>query len=513
MNRPRVALLGFSIECNRFAPVATEADFRERTLIGGPDLVAEARAVAPRMLGELPGFIAAMDATGTWTPVPSMLAMAEPNGPVDQGFFDRLMQRWEADLSGAGLLDGVYLVLHGAGLTTADHDPEGTLLALVRRVVGPDVPVVATFDLHANVSDADVALLNGFIGYRTNPHLDMRERGAEAAMLLRRLIAGTKTCLSRIRLPIVPPTVTQLTGRDAPHRPYGELIDLGQQRMAEAPYQGKVLNVSVMGGFAYADTPFNGLTVVVTATEQRAADALAREIAIAGWQRRARFRPALTGLDTAVMLAKGTEDLGKPALAFADVADNPGGGGRGNTMTILQAFHAAGVREALVGIIHDPALAAEAHALGLGAELEARFNRDGGDAFSKPFAAPAVVAALLDHPVTGRRGIYANNTLDLGKAAALRLGGITVVVVSNRFQCADPMFFEAFGLDIGRARAVVVKSRGHFRGGFDEFFRHDQIVEVDAPGLTSPILSRFPWQYMPRPVLPIDDDAQWTPPA
>ena len=72
-------------------------------------------------------------------------------------------------------------MLHGAGLTTEDHDPEGTLLALVRRIVGPDVPVVASFDLHANVSDADVALLNGFIGYRTNPHLDMRERGAEAA--------------------------------------------------------------------------------------------------------------------------------------------------------------------------------------------------------------------------------------------------------------------------------------------------------------------------------------------
>ena len=88
-------------------------------------------------------------------------------------------------------------MLHGAGLTTGDHDPEGTLLALVRRIVGADVPVVATFDLHANVSDADVTLLNGFVGYRTNPHLDMRERGAEAAdVLLRLLIGGTRTCLA-----------------------------------------------------------------------------------------------------------------------------------------------------------------------------------------------------------------------------------------------------------------------------------------------------------------------------
>ena len=198
-------------------------------------------------------------------------------------------------------------MLHGAGLTTGDHDPEGTLLALVRRIVGPEVPVVATFDLHANVSDADVALLNGFIGYRTNPHLDMRERGAEAAVLLRRLIGGTRTFLARIRLPIVPPTVTQLTGKDAPNRPYGELIDLGQQRMTEPPYAGRVLNVSVMGGFAFADTPFNGLTVVVTATDQDAADGLAREIADGRMGTARTVPPSLTSLDDAVRLAKATE--------------------------------------------------------------------------------------------------------------------------------------------------------------------------------------------------------------
>lgn len=502
---PRIALLGFSIECNRFAPIATEVDFQTRTLVGGADMLTEARAPSPRMLGEMPGFVAAMDESGPWEAVPSMLAMAEPNGPVEQGFFDRLLQGWNRDLTAAGHLDGVYLVLHGAGLTTQDHDPEGTLLALVRRVVGPSVPVVATFDLHANVSDADVTLVDGFIGYRTNPHLDMRERGMEAAGLLRRLLSGTRTFLSRVRLPIVPPTVSQLTGKDAPNRPYGELIDLGQQRMNEAPYSGRVLNVSVMGGFAFADTPFNGLTVVVTATDQSAADALAGEIAVAGWARRDRFRPTLTSLEEAVQLATTTDT----PLIFADVADNPGGGGRGNTMAILQAFHAAGVTNALVGVIHDPALAEEAYAMGVGGTFHARFNRGGGDEFSQPFSAEAVVSALHDGEIRGRRGIYANNTLDIGKSAALTLNGMTVVVLTHRYQCADPMFFEAFGLDIAAARVVVVKSRGHFRGGFDEFFGHHQVIEVDAPGLTSPILSRFPWRFMPRPVLPIDDHAEW----
>ena len=91
----------------------------------------------------------------------------------------------------------------------------------------------------------------------------------------------------------------------------------------------------------------------------------------------------------------------------------------------------------------------------------------------------------------------------------MRIGGIVVVVISRRIQCADPAFLESFGLDIGAARVVVVKSRGHFRGGFDEFFRHEQVIEVDAPGLTSPMLTRFDWQHMPRPVIPIDDFAIW----
>jgi microcystin degradation protein MlrC len=193
MTAPRIALLGFSIECNRFAPVATQEDFEARTLMGGPAMLTNARLPAPSMLGELPGFIADMDAAGSWEPVPSLLAMAEPNGPVDAVFFQRLMENWERDLQEAGHLDGIYCVLHGAGLTTGDDDPEGTLLAMIRRVRGNDIPVVASYDLHANVAAANVELVNAYIGYRTNPHLDMRERGAESAQVMRQLLSGTKT--------------------------------------------------------------------------------------------------------------------------------------------------------------------------------------------------------------------------------------------------------------------------------------------------------------------------------
>ena len=428
--------------------------------------------------------------------------MTEPNGPVEHGFFVELLDTIERRLKAALPVDAVYICSHGAALTTEEDDPDGVLFAKVRDIVGPDVPIAATLDLHANVSERMVRSLDAFIGYRTNPHLDMRERGAEAAAAIREMLAGLRPQAAFIRLPIVPPTVTMLTAAG----PYAEMIDLGQRRM-----NPEILNVSVMGGFAFADTADSGLCVVVTARhDKRAAETLAREIAALGWANRARFYPHLTSLDDAVAKALAVgRDPRLPALAFADVADNPGGGGRGNTVFLLRAFYEAGVRDALLGVFYDPPLAAEAHRYGRHYQFDARFNREESTKFSEPWSAPARVMSLTDGNCVGRRGIYAGMRLELGPCAALQVGGVTVVVISHRVQCADPIFFEMMGLDIGRARSVVVKSRGHFRGGFDEFFGPDQIVEVDLPGLTSPVLSRFDWKRLPRPVIPLDDNVEW----
>src|SRR6202040_2523102 len=401
---PRVALLGFSIECNKFAPPATKAHFLARTYVEGDTILKDARSATPTMLPETPGFVEAMDASGPWTPVGVALAMTEPNGPVEHEFFVELLDTISRRLKDALPVDAVYICSHGAGLTTEEDDPDGVLFERVREIVGPGVPIAATLDLHANVSERMVRSVDVFIGYRTNPHLDMRERGAEAAAAVREMLGGVKPQRAFIRLPIVPPTVTMLTAAG----PYAEMIDLGQRRMTP-----EIMNVSVMGGFAFADTAKNGLTVVVTARhDKRAAEALAREIAELGWANRARFYPQLTSLDEAVekALAAG-RDPSLPALAFADVADNPGGGGRGNTMFLLRAFAEAGVKGALFGIIYDPPLAAEAHRHGLHYNFTAHFNRAETTNFSEPWSTPARVAALSDGNCVGRRGIYAGQRL------------------------------------------------------------------------------------------------------
>ena len=164
------------------------------------------------------------------------------------------------------------------------------------------------------------------------------------------------------------------------------------------------------------------------------------------------------------------------------------------------------------GVFNDAAVAAKAHELGEGAIFTASFNSQEHQEFSLPFDCEAKVVKLSDGRYVGRRGVLKNVSSDMGPSALLDLGGIQLVVISNRCQCMDPRQFEMFGLDIAQARVVVVKSRGHFRGGFDEFFKPDQIYEVDCPGLTSPVLANFTWTKLPRPVYPLDEETTWTPP-
>jgi microcystin degradation protein MlrC len=199
-------------------------------------------------------------------------------------------------------------------------------------------------------------------------------------------------------------------------------------------------------------------------------------------------------------------------VCLADVADNPGGGGRGNTTDILEGLLAARVERALLGSFVDPAAAGRCHAAGVGARIALTLNDGRADAHGREVPIELEVLALSDGVIAGRRGVYAGRTAHLGLTAAVRIGGLTMLVCSRRVQCADPAFFESLGLDVGSFASLTVKSRGHFRAGFDEWYADAQILEVDAAGLTSPMLERYPWKGLPRPVWPIDPETRWTPP-
>lgn len=503
---PRVALAGMILESNRFARPAEKDDFTRLVWSEGDALLTEARRETPALAAEFASFVRSMDATGPWEPVPCLLAASRPAGPVRKAVFEEVAETTLAALRRAGPIDAVYLCNHGAMVAEHLHDPDGELAKRVRDAVGPDCVIIMTLDLHANISQMMVDSVDLIIGYRTNPHVDMIERGEEAAFSLRRILAtGKRPKHALCKPPIAPASIALLTAKG----PYADLMDYGQRRKAELA--GAVLNVSIFGNFIFSDTPDNTVSVVVTAREdQQVADKLANEIARVAWADRARFIRDLTPIETAVELSL---DMDRVPVIFSDAGDNPGGGGSGRTTELLAALHDAGANRVLFGSFFDPDLAAEAHEVRIGGSFVAHFNRNAGSAgweqWDKPFESDATVMALGDGDVVGSKGLFAGRRLSLGQTAALKLGGLTVIVISDRAQTADSVFFTMLGQKLEDAQTVIVKSRGHFRAGFEDWFSSDQVYEVDTGGLTSPVLSRWPFEFIPRPSFPLDQDTTW----
>jgi microcystin degradation protein MlrC len=445
-----------------------------------------------------------MDAAGPWEPVPVLLAACHPHGPVEEQVFESYSEAVLSALSEE--VDAVYLCHHGAMVATHLDDPDGVLAERIRDAVGPDIPIVQTLDLHGNISDRMCHSVDLICGYRTNPHVDMIERGEEAAFALRKILSGlAEPKVAHVKLPLAPASISLLTASG----PYGELIDYGQRRQAELA--GAILNVSIFGNFIFSDVPENGISFVVTARDDlQAAQDLAHECAAKAWDMRARFVKSLTPLKKAVEIAT-TEN--RAPIIFSDAGDNPGGGGSGRTTELLAALVRAEAKNVLYGSYFDPELANEAHGLEVGQSFTARFNRSQGhqdwERWDIPLEAEATICALREGEVVGRLGLFAGRRLKLGRSALLAIGGIKVVVISDRTQTADPVLFEMFGEDIAAAHTVVVKSRGHFRAGFSQWFGPEQVFEIDTEGLTSPVLDRWPLSRIPRPSYPRDPDTSW----
>jgi microcystin degradation protein MlrC len=244
--------------------------------------------------------------------------------------------------------------------------------------------------------------------------------------------------------------------------------------------------------------------------EQAAADEITNRLAQEIWAAREDFLVKLTSVEDAVAEAVASgRSGGAKKVCLADVADNPGGGGCGNTTGLLLPLVEAAPENILFGLFSDPAVAAEAHEKGVGATFDATFNRTPAYDFTETFTREVEVLALTDGFVVGRRGCREGRTMKLGLSAALKLGGMTLLIISRRMQMYDPALIEQFGLDIAFFSTIALKSRGHFRAGFDIFFENDEIYEVDAPGLTTPMLTRFDWKALPLPCYPIDEDTVW----
>ena len=226
------------------------------------------------------------------------------HGAITQRFFDEVLREMSARLQSLMPVDALFLSLHGGAIGEMEADPEGALLEALRQIVGPGIPIVATLDLHANVSTKMVTNADVLVVYRTNPHVDMAERGLEAARHMREMLAGQKATAAFVKLPFIPPSVTQNTQSG----PYADIINYGQSRL-----DSRVMNVSVASGFSLGDSIKNGMSVIVTTRNDVAlAKSLAADIATRTWNDRRRYIPHLTGITEATRMALADREIARP---------------------------------------------------------------------------------------------------------------------------------------------------------------------------------------------------------
>ncbi|MBD3894487.1 M81 family metallopeptidase [Halomonas sp. ML-15] len=480
----RVAMGGFLHETNTFAPTrATYADFVQG---GGYMPMVHGDAMFSACRGINLGISGAVERgrEGDWQMLPLLWAGAIPSAHVTQDAFEHIADALVTRLSVAGPLDGVFLDLHGAMVCEHLDDGEGELLARVREVVGPSVPVVACLDLHGNITARMVEMADMLVGFRTYPHVDMAETGRRAAEGLEYLMtSGTPPAKAFRRLDYLIPIPWQSTDLEPAASLYARLAELEGEA---------VISASLFMGFPAADFNECGPSLVAYGPGAKAAlEQLATEFAEA----EARFAGPVFSASEGVAEALQRVKAGAVGpVVLADTQDNPGAGGDSNTTGMLRALIEADAPDAALGLLVDPESALNAHAAGAGASLAFDLGGHSGVVGDGPYHVTATVETLSDGRLVAQGPYYGGASLNLGPSACLRIGGVRVVVTTHKAQLADREMFRFVGIEPETTDILVVKSSTHFRADFTSIAAHILICLAPGPMAFSP--SDLPWKHL-----------------
>ncbi len=484
----KVAIARMSHETNTFSRVETQLmDFN-------PCYGQEMYEVYGQTRTEIGGFLMVLQQHNVDV-VPVLAVSATPSGPLIPEDYEFICQKIVDGVRATDNLDGVLISLHGAMVAQGVPEAEGELLQRLRQLLGQSIPIICTLDLHALVSKQIVSNVDAIFGYNTNPHIDQYERGIEAAECMVATLKEISHPITEfVKLPMMPPTINMRTTEG----PMVHLFEQARDREANP----KVINVSVFGGFPYADVERVGSSIVVVTENDRAlAQQIGSKMGTAMWECRNDFLKTLVSVKCAVQRAQNAEE---GPIILADIADNPGGGAPGDGTEILQQLLKHGVKNVGFAIIKDPEAVKHAIKVGLGEQFSMNIGGKTDQHHGQPIQVTGRVKTLTDG-IFINKSVRAGMRVNVGKTAVIDASGIEIILTEKSHAPNDPEIFRRNGIEPFNKKILVLKSRGHFRAAYEPHAK--EVIEVDAPGITSPNLSLFTFRHIPRPMWPLDDNS------
>ncbi len=478
-------------ETNTFSCRKTgEKEFRDRYLLFGADAIAERGQVNT----ELAGFLKIGRDHG-WQVNHLLSASAGPGGKVTRGAFETLCEPITTT-AGQDHYDGILLGLHGAMVTEFCEDGEGELLQRLRNLVGPDIPIAMTLDLHANVSATMCSLCDIFVSYKTYPHIDMREVGLQAGEILHRAMTGEINPRT-IRIPLA--MLEEVNGGRTDTGPMIERISMARDYEA----QNDVFAVSINAGFAQADIVEVGPTVLVTGqgdfdAHTEFAETVARDI----WESRHQVLNNYLSVQAAAEMAANYNRKHGP-LIIADYADNPGGGGYGDSTNLLRALLEIKSTDTCFGPMVDGDTVQLLHSARIGDRVNISLGGKTDPTFGgSPLNLNVKLVSISNGQYVGDGSMIGGLCGSFGPSAVVRIEGIEILVVTIPEQILDLQQFKAFGIEPEEKRVVALKSMQHFRAAFAPIA--GEIIVCDSEALCTLQYERLGYQNVPRPIFPLD---------
>ena len=485
----KIAVGGIWHETNTFSSLSTAyGDFERYQLAKDSDILGVYRDTNTEIGGVLGG-LSELEVTI----VPTVFAAAVPSGVIKRSDAERLCGELIERLIAAGSLDGVILALHGAAAAEGIDDLDGTILQRVRNAVGRVIPIVATFDYHANISDLMVSEATVLLGYDTFPHTDMAERGCEAANVAVNIATtGVEPKCAFRKIPLLTLPLDQQT----------DLFPMRNimTRLSELEKSEEVVCGSVAMGFPYSDVPFLGASVLVYGDSENAVNSAADTFADEIWNAREEFVSRTVSVERGVKQAAKSDS--RPVV-LVESADNVGGGSAGDGTGVLAELLKYKNLCSVV-VIADAEAVKIAESAGIGNSVTMAIGGKTDDQHGATLEIEVVVKRLSDGRYVHEGSYMTGYVTEMGKTAVVATGGVQIVLTTNRTMPFDANQLLSVGIEPDKQDIIVVKSAIAWKAAYGDVA--EAVIEVDSPGACPANFDRLNYRVGNQPLYPLDLD-------